>query len=140
MSSSKASVAAHHETVHPAATVFNRVFFPDVPPAVGVVASLGACAVGFAARPLGGLFFSRFGDRLGRTWVLVATLFRMGTATSLVGLLPTYSQVGIRAPILLVRCRFLQGSEAGAEQAGGVTLLAETARTSRVPDREVVAA
>ncbi|MGY1623817.1 MFS transporter [Geodermatophilus sp. SYSU D00965] len=111
--------------------VFNRVFFPDVSPAVGVVASLGAYAVGFAARPLGGLFFARFGDRLGRKWVLVATLFLMGIATFAIGLLPTYDQVGILAPILLVVCRFLQGFGAGAEQAGGVTLLAETARRSR---------
>ncbi|UNX55123.1 MHS family MFS transporter [Georgenia sp. TF02-10] len=114
-----------------AAIIFNTLFFPDVSPAVGVIASLGAYAVGFAARPLGGLFFSRFGDRLGRKWVLVSTLFLMGIATFAIGLLPTYEQVGILAPILLVLCRFLQGFGAGAEQAGGVTLLAETARRSQ---------
>ncbi|MFH5821253.1 MFS transporter [Georgenia sp. AZ-5] len=114
-----------------AAIIFNTLFFPDVSPAVGVIASLGAYAVGFAARPLGGLFFARFGDRLGRKWVLVSTLFLMGIATFCIGLLPSYSQVGILAPILLVVCRFLQGFGAGAEQAGGVTLLAETAHRSK---------
>lgn len=114
-----------------AAIVFNTLFFPNVSPAVGVIASLGAYAVGFAARPLGGLFFARFGDRLGRKWVLVSTLFLMGVATFAIGLLPTYDQVGLLAPILLVVCRFFQGFGAGAEQAGGVTLLAETARRSR---------
>lgn len=109
------------------AIIFNRIFFPDLNPAVGIIASFGAYAVGFAARPLGGLFFSRFGDRLGRKWVLVATLFLMGIATFAIGLLPTYAQVGLWAPILLVACRFLQGFGAGAEQAGGVVLIAETA-------------
>ena len=91
------------------------------------MASFGAYAVGFAARPLGGLFFSRHGDRLGRKWVLVATLFFMGGATLAIGLLPTYSQVGLLAPALLVTCRFFQGFGAGAEQAGGATLLTEVA-------------
>ncbi|WP_159792628.1 MFS transporter [Puerhibacterium puerhi] len=114
-----------------AAIVFNTLFFPEVSPAVGVISSLGTYAVGFAARPLGGLFFSRYGDRLGRKWVLVGTLFLMGVATFAIGLLPTYEQVGLLAPVLLVVCRILQGFGAGAEQAGGVTLLAETARASR---------
>src|SRR6201990_2442214 len=60
------------------ALVFNKIFFPDVSPAVGFIASFGTYAVGFAARPLGGLFFSNFGDRMGRKWVLVATLLLMG--------------------------------------------------------------
>ncbi|MFJ2621188.1 MFS transporter [Glutamicibacter sp. NPDC087344] len=109
------------------AIIFNTIFFPNVSPAIGIIASFGAYAVGFGARPLGGLFFSRFGDRLGRKWVLVCTLFLMGIATFAIGLLPTYAQAGIWAPILLVACRFLQGFGAGAEQAGGVVLLAETA-------------
>lgn len=95
------------------------------------MASFSAYAVGFAARPLGGLFFSRYGDRLGRKWVLVATLLLMGGATLLIGALPTYEQVGLLAPILLVACRFLQGFGAGAEQAGGATLLTETAQIGR---------
>jgi MFS family permease len=109
------------------ALVFGKLFFPNVSPAAGVMASFGAYAVGFAARPLGGLFFSRYGDRLGRKWVLVATLFFMGGSTLAIGLLPTYGQVGLLAPALLVVCRFFQGFGAGAEQAGGATLLTETA-------------
>ncbi|KUM29247.1 MFS transporter [Arthrobacter sp. EpRS66] len=113
------------------AIIFNTIFFPNVSPAIGIISSFGAYAVGFGARPLGGLFFSRFGDRLGRKWVLVCTLFLMGAATFAIGLLPTYAQAGIWAPILLVACRFLQGFGAGAEQAGGVVLLAETAAKGR---------
>lgn len=109
------------------AIIFNRIFFPNVDPAIGIIAAFGAYAVGFGARPLGGLFFSKYGDRLGRKWVLVATLFLMGIATFAIGLLPTFDQVGIWAPVLLVVCRFLQGFGAGAEQAGGVVLVAETA-------------
>lgn len=109
------------------AIIFNRIFFPNVDPAIGIIAAFGAYAVGFGARPLGGLFFSKYGDRLGRKWVLVATLFLMGIATFAIGLLPTFDQVGVWAPVLLVACRFLQGFGAGAEQAGGVVLVAETA-------------
>jgi MFS family permease len=109
------------------ALIFGTLFFPNVSPAAGIMASFGAYAVGFAARPLGGLFFSRYGDRLGRKWVLVATLFFMGGSTLAIGLLPTYHQVGLLAPALLVVCRFFQGFGAGAEQAGGATLLTETA-------------
>lgn len=109
------------------AIIFNTIFFPNVDPAIGIIAAFGAYAVGFGARPLGGLFFSKYGDRLGRKWVLVATLFLMGIATFAIGLLPTYEQAGIWAPTLLVLCRFLQGFGAGAEQAGGVVLVAETA-------------
>ncbi|MCI2417329.1 MHS family MFS transporter [Saccharopolyspora sp. K220] len=113
------------------ALIFSKLFFPNVSPAAGILASFSAYAVGFAARPLGGLFFSRFGDRLGRKWVLVATLLLMGGSTLAIGLLPTYGQVGLLAPVLLVICRFFQGMGAGAEQAGGATLLTETARTGR---------
>jgi len=109
------------------ALIFGTLFFPNISPGAGVMASFGAYAVGFAARPLGGLFFSRYGDRLGRKWVLVATLFFMGGSTLAIGLLPTYAQVGLLAPALLVACRFFQGFGAGAEQAGGATLLTETA-------------
>jgi len=109
------------------AIIFNRLFFPNVSPAVGVIASFGAYAVGFGARPLGGLFFSKFGDKLGRKFVMVATLFLMGSATFAIGLLPTYAAAGVWAPILLVLCRFLQGFGAGAEQASGIVLLTETA-------------
>ena len=109
------------------ALIFGRLFFPNISPTAGTMASFGAYAVGFAARPLGGLFFSRYGDRLGRKWVLVATLLFMGGSTLAIGLLPTFDQVGLLAPSLLVLCRFFQGFGAGAEQAGGATLLTETA-------------
>jgi len=113
------------------ALIFSKLFFPNISPAAGILASFSAYAVGFAARPLGGLFFSHFGDRLGRKWVLVATLLLMGGSTLVIGLLPTYAQVGLLAPVLLVACRFVQGFGAGAEQAGGATLLTETARRGR---------
>ncbi|MGH3372203.1 MAG: MFS transporter [Nocardioidaceae bacterium] len=113
------------------ALIFGKLFFPNVSPAVGILASFSAYAVGFAARPLGGLFFSRYGDKLGRKWVLVATLLLMGGATFAIGLLPTYEQVGLLAPALLVVLRFFQGFGAGAEQAGGATLLTETAEIGR---------
>ncbi|MEV5536478.1 MFS transporter [Saccharopolyspora shandongensis] len=113
------------------ALIFSKLFFPNISPTAGILASFSAYAVGFAARPLGGLIFSRFGDRLGRKWVLVATLLLMGGSTLAIGLLPTYQQIGLAAPVLLVICRFFQGMGAGAEQAGGATLLTETARTGR---------
>jgi MFS family permease len=110
-----------------AALVFNKLFFPNLNPAIGILASFATYGVGFVARPLGGLFFSHFGDRIGRKWVLVGTLFLMGTATFVIGLLPTYGTVGVLAPILLTVCRLLQGFGSGAEQAGGIVLLTETA-------------
>lgn len=109
------------------AIIFNTLFFPNVSPAVGFIASFGAYAVGFVARPMGGLFFSRYGDKIGRKFVLVATLALMGTATFAMGLLPTYESVGIWAPILLTVLRFIQGFGAGAEMASAVVLLAEFA-------------
>ncbi|GAB2685824.1 MFS transporter [Saccharopolyspora gloriosae] len=113
------------------ALVFSELFFPGVSPAAGLLASFSTYAVGFAARPLGGLFFSRLGDRLGRKWVLVTTLLLMGGSTLAIGLLPTFDQVGLLAPVLLLLCRCLQGLGAGAEQAGGATLLTETAAPGR---------
>jgi MFS family permease len=109
------------------ALIFSKVFFPSVSPEAGMIASFGAYAIGFLARPLGGLFFSHYGEKLGRKWVLVTTLFLMGGATFAIGCLPTYATIGIWAPLLLVTCRFLQGFGAGAEQSGGATLLTETA-------------
>jgi MFS family permease len=109
------------------ALVFNSVFFPHVSPSVGYIASFATFATGFAARPLGGLFFARYGDSLGRKFVLVATLYLMGSATVLIGLLPTYAQIGLMAPLLLVICRIMQGFGAGAEMASAVVLLTEFA-------------
>ncbi|MET0863755.1 MAG: MFS transporter [Nakamurella sp.] len=113
------------------ALVFSKVFFPNVSPVAGLIASFATYAIGFLARPLGGLFFSHFGEKYGRKWVLVTTLFLMGAATFLIGCLPTYDSIGIFAPLLLVCLRFLQGFGAGAEQAGGATLLTETAPIGR---------
>ena len=109
------------------ALVFSKVFFPSISPEAGMIASFSAYAIGFLARPLGGLFFSHYGETLGRKWVLVSTLFLMGGSTFAIGCLPTYATLGIWAPLLLVTCRFLQGFGAGAEQSGGATLLTETA-------------
>lgn len=113
------------------AVIFSTLFFPNVSPLIGLIASFGAYAVGFAARPLGSLVFSHYGETLGRKFVMVATLFLMGAATFAIGLLPTYTQVGILAPILLVVLRFAQGFGAGAEMAGGVVLLTEFAPRRR---------
>src|SRR6185312_52475 len=108
------------------AIVFNRIFFPHAEPAIGVIAGFATYAVGFLARPLGGLFFSRYGDRLGRKFVLVATLFLMGISTFLIGALPSYQQVGLLAPMLLVpaaaaagvRCRCRAGGWRRAAHRG----------------------
>lgn len=107
------------------ALIFNTLFFSNLDPAMGVVAAFASFGVGFAARPLGGLFFGTIGDRLGRKWVLVVTILLMGGATTLIGALPTYDQIGIWAPILLTVLRLLQGFGAGAEQAGATVLMAE---------------
>lgn len=109
------------------ALIFSKVFFPSISPEAGMIAAFSAYAIGFLARPLGGLFFSHFGETLGRKWVLVSTLFLMGGSTFAIGCLPTFASIGIWAPILLVICRFLQGFGSGAEQSGGATLLTETA-------------
>jgi MFS family permease len=109
------------------ALVFSKLFFPNVSPAAALIASFTTFAVGFLFRPLGGIFFSHFGDRLGRKWILVVTLLLMGGATLAIGLLPTFDQIGLFAPVLLCVCRAAQGFGAGAEQSGGATLLTESA-------------
>lgn len=113
------------------ALIFSRVFFSNLDPATGTVASFATFGVAFVARPLGGLFFGTVGDKLGRKWVLVATILLMGGASTLVGALPTYDQIGIWAPVLLVLMRLLQGFGAGAEQAGATVLMAEYAPVRR---------
>src|SRR3954471_3112257 len=92
-----------------AAVVFNRLFFPDVDPVTGTLLAFTTAAVGFIARPLGGILFGHLGDRRGRKQVLVITLLTMGIATVLIGALPTYEAVGIAAPLLLATLRFVQG-------------------------------
>lgn len=106
-----------------AALVFPKLFFPDVSPATGLLLSFATFGVGFVARPLGGIVFGHFGDRLGRKRMLVYSLLIMGAATVLMGALPTYAQIGVAAPILLTLLRLLQGFAVGGEW-GGATLMA----------------
>ncbi|PSS43314.1 MFS transporter [Arthrobacter woluwensis] len=113
------------------ALIFNLLFFPQGDPAMATVAAFATYGVGFLARPFGGLFFGRLGDRLGRKWVLVVTILLMGGASTAIGFLPTYDAIGIWAPILLVTLRLLQGFGAGAEQAGSTVLMAEYAPVKR---------
>src|ERR1041385_2477927 len=92
-----------------AALVFPRLFFPQLSPFSATLASFGTFGVAFVARPLGGIVFGHFGDRIGRKSMLVLTLLLMGIATFLIGLVPTFQQAGYAAPILLIVLRFLQG-------------------------------
>ena len=108
-----------------AALVFNRLFFPSFDPLSGTILALSTFAVGYVARPIGGVIFGNLGERFGRRFVLVTTLLVMGTTTSMIGLLPTYESAGILAPILLVALRFVQGSALGGEWAGAVLLCVE---------------
>jgi len=110
-----------------AALVFGELFFPKSDPVVGTLLAFLTFGVGFAVRPLGGILFGILGDRLGRKPVLVATLLMIGVGTTLIGVLPTYSQIGIWAPILLVAMRVVQGLGAGAEYGGAVIYLVENA-------------
>ena len=105
------------------ALVFPRLFFPNFSPLAGMLASFATFGVAFFARPIGGVVFGHFGDRIGRKSMLVATLLMMGGATFLVGILPTYERVGMIAPVLLAILRFLQGFAVGGEW-GGATLMA----------------
>lgn len=113
------------------ALVFDKLFFSADNPAMATVAAFGIYGVGFVARPFGGLFFGTIGDRIGRRWVLVATILLMGGASTLIGVLPTYETAGILAPILLIVMRLAQGFGAGAEQAGATVLMAEYAPVRR---------
>jgi metabolite-proton symporter len=108
-----------------AALVFGKLFFPTFDPLTGTLLAFTTYAVGFVARPLGGIVFGHFGDRIGRRGVLVATLLLMGAATMAIGLLPTYTQWGVAAPILLVTLRFLQGLGLGGEWGGAVVMTLE---------------
>jgi MFS family permease len=107
------------------ATIFNKLFFPNLDPVVGVLASFTTYYIGFIARPIGGAFFGRYGDRIGRKSTLVVTLLLMGIATCLMGLVPTYAQIGVFAPLLITILRFLQGAGVGGEWGGSVLLSLE---------------
>ncbi|HZA46312.1 MAG TPA: MFS transporter [Rubrobacter sp.] len=108
-----------------AALVFNQLFFPEFSPLAGTLASFATFAVGFFARPVGGIIFGHFGDRIGRKTMLVLTLLIMGVATFLIGLLPTYETIGVWAPILLVVLRVFQGFGVGGEWGGAVLMAVE---------------
>ena len=108
-----------------AALVFQRLFFPTLDPLAGTLSAYGTFAVGFIARPLGGIIFGHFGDRIGRKTTLVWSLLIMGVATALIGLIPTYDKVGVWSPILLVFLRFMQGIGVGGEWGGAVLLAVE---------------
>ena len=109
------------------ALVFNKVFFPNFDPWVGIMLAYSTFMVGFVSRPLGGLVFGHFGDRLGRKNILVLTLLIMGVATFVIGLLPTYASAGIWAPVLLLIVRLLQGIGIGGEWGGAVLMTIEHA-------------
>jgi MFS transporter, MHS family, shikimate and dehydroshikimate transport protein len=109
------------------ALVFNKVFFPTFAPLTGILAAYGTYAVGFVARPLGGIVIGHFGDRLGRKSMLVLTLVLMGVATFLIGLLPTYNQWGLWAAVALVLLRVVQGFGVGGEWGGAVLMAVEHA-------------
>lgn len=115
-----------------AALVFGPLFFPvGGDPLQGTLLALSGFAVGFLARPLGGIVFGHLGDRYSRKMTLIMTLTLMGATTFVIGLLPVYSQIGIWAPICLITLRFLQGVASGGEWGGGVLMLSENAPASR---------
>jgi MHS family shikimate/dehydroshikimate transporter-like MFS transporter len=114
-----------------AALVFNKLFFPTVDPLTGTLAAFGTYAVGFIARPIGGVIIGHYGDKVGRKSMLVLTLVIMGIATFLIGLLPTYSSIGPWAAVLLVLLRLVQGFGVGGEWAGAVLMAVEHAPPNR---------
>ena len=109
------------------ALVFNRLFFPSFEPLTGTLLAFSTYALGFLARPLGGIIFGHFGDRIGRKTLLMISLLMMGLSTTAIGLLPTYDQIGIWAPLLLIALRLLQGFAVGGEWGGAVLIVAEVA-------------
>jgi metabolite-proton symporter len=110
-----------------AALVFNRLFFPEFDPLTGTLLAFSTYTIGFIARPLGGIVIGHFGDRHGRKTMLVLTLVLMGVATTLIGLVPTYEQIGVWAPIALVVLRIAQGFGVGGEWGGAVLMAVEHA-------------
>jgi MFS family permease len=110
-----------------AALIFNKIFFPSFDPLSGTLAAFATYAVGFFARPLGGIVFGHFGDRIGRKSMLIVTLFLMGVPTILIGLIPSYESIGYWAAVLLVLMRVLQGLAVGGEWGGAVLMAVEHA-------------
>lgn len=114
-----------------AALVFNRLFFPSDDEFIGRMAAYASFAVGFFIRPLGGVIFGHFGDRVGRKAMLVTTLLMMGLATFLIGLLPTYESIGVAAPVALILLRLVQGLGVGGEWGGAVLMAVEHGHAGR---------
>jgi metabolite-proton symporter len=108
-----------------AALVFNKLFFPEYDPLTGTMLSFATYALGFVARPVGGIVFGHYGDRVGRKRLLMISLIVMGIATTAIGLLPTYGQIGLWAPAALILLRLVQGFAVGGEWGGAVLLAAE---------------
>jgi len=114
-----------------AALIFNHLFFPTDDPLTGTFLAFGTYALGFVARPIGGIVFGHFGDRIGRKRLLMLSLVLMGVATVLIGLLPTYAQIGVWAPLLLILLRLIQGFAVGGEWGGAVLMAAEHGDAAR---------
>jgi MFS family permease len=114
-----------------AALVFNKLFFPEFDPLTGTLLAFATYALGFVARPVGGIVFGHFGDRIGRKRLLMLSLVLMGVATVLIGLLPTYAQIGIWAPLALIALRLVQGFAVGGEWGGAVLMAAEHGDAAR---------
>ena len=114
-----------------AALVFNRIFFPSLDPVVGTLAAFGTFAVGFIGRPMGGIVFGHFGDRIGRKSMLMITLLLMGVPSMIIGLIPSYDRIGYWAAALLIAMRFLQGMAVGGEWGGAVLMAVEHAPKGR---------
>ena len=114
-----------------AALVFPSAFFPGSDPTIGLVLSFGTFAFGFIARPLGGIIFGHFGDRVGRKKTLVIALWMMGISSTLIGLLPTYATIGVAAPIILCLLRFAQGLAIGGQWGGAMLLVTESAPAAK---------
>jgi metabolite-proton symporter len=114
-----------------AALVFNKLFFPEFDPLTGTLLAFATYALGFVARPVGGIVFGHYGDRIGRKRLLMLSLVLMGVATVLIGLLPTYAQIGIWAPLALIVLRLVQGFAVGGEWGGAVLMAAEHGDAAR---------
>jgi metabolite-proton symporter len=114
-----------------AALIFNKLFFPEFDPLTGTLLAFATYALGFVARPVGGIVFGHFGDRIGRKRLLMLSLVLMGIATLLIGLLPTYAQIGVWAPFALIALRLIQGFAVGGEWGGAVLMAAEHGDAAR---------
>lgn len=114
-----------------AALVFPQLFFPEADPLAGTLLSFATFALAFVVRPIGGVIFGHFGDRIGRKKLLVVSLGLMGAATTAIGFLPTYASIGVAAPLLLVLLRVLQGLSVGGEYGGAVLMATEHATPGR---------